>query len=51
MIILLILGITFECNDKTIKFYISQDLDRINSPREGSKIGNALIDVVKKINK
>lgn len=47
----LILGITFECNDKAIKFYISQDLDRINSPREGSKIGNALIDVVKKINK
>ena len=45
----LILGMTFECTEKSLKFYISQDLDRINSPREANKIGKALIGSVEKI--
>ncbi|WP_461463334.1 hypothetical protein [Methanobrevibacter sp.] len=45
----LILGMTFECSDETIKFYISQDLDRINSPQEGAKIGKTLISAIGKI--
>ncbi|WP_295723332.1 hypothetical protein [uncultured Methanobrevibacter sp.] len=45
----LILGMTFECSDETIKFYISQDLDRINSPQEGAKIGKTLISAIGKM--
>ena len=46
----LILGITFECNEKNIKFYISQDIDRINNANESNKISQALIDTLKRDN-
>ncbi|OWT33759.1 hypothetical protein BGI41_00730 [Methanobrevibacter sp. 87.7] len=46
----LILGITFECDTRNIKFYISQDIDRINNANESNKIGQALISALKREN-
>lgn len=46
----LILGVSFDCNNKEITFYISQDIDRINNANESSKIGTSIIDALKRQN-
>lgn len=46
----LIFGVTFQCDEKIIKFYISQDLNKVNNAMESSKISKRLIEILKKTN-
>lgn len=46
----LIFGVTFQCDERIIKFYISQDLNRINNAMESNKIGKRLIEILKEDN-